>query len=141
VLVAPENGKVMFISSLQENELISSGQSLFYIQPDETPYYAELLLSQRGLGKVKMGQRVILKPEGYPGEEYGHLNGFISYISYMPNRRDSFLAKLNLPMGLKTNYNKDIFFRNNLSASAQVITDDRKLFDRLLGQLNKVWER
>lgn len=141
VLIAPENGKVMFVSSLQENELISSGQSLFYIQPDETNYYAELMLGQKGLGKIKTGQRVFLKPEGYPGEEYGHLKGFISYISYMPNRRDSFLVKVNLPSGLRTNYEKDIFFRNNLSARAEVITDDRKLFDRLLGQLKKITER
>jgi HlyD family secretion protein len=48
---------------------------------------------------------------------------------------------VNLPKGLKTNYDKTIFFRNNLSAQAEIITDNRKLFDRLAGQLKQIWER
>lgn len=141
VLIASENGRLMFVSSLQENQLIGAGQDLFYIQPQETNCYAELMVAQKGIGKVRKGEKVILKADGYPNEEYGHLTGVISYISNMPNRRDSFLVKVNLPQGLKTNYNKEIFFRNNLSAQAEIITDDRKLFDRLLGQLKQVWER
>ena len=141
VLIAPEKGKLIFFSSLQENELIATGQNLFYVQPDQNNYYAELMVAQKGLGKIRTGQRVILKTEGYPNEEYGHLCGMVNYISNMPGRRDSFLLKVNLPLGLKTNYNKEIFFRNNLSAQAEIITDDRKLFDRLLGQLKKIGER
>lgn len=141
VLIAPEDGKLMFVSSLQENELISSGQSLFYVQPGETSYYAEMMVAQKGFGKIKSGEKVILKAEGYPSEEYGSLTGIVTYISNMPSRKDSFLIKVNLPHGLKTNYNKEIFFRNNLSAHAEIITDNRKLFDRLLGQLKKIGAR
>jgi hypothetical protein len=46
-------------------------------------------------------------------------------------------GKLLTAEGLKANYNKEIFFRNNLSAQAEIITDDRKLFDRFLGQLKQ----
>lgn len=136
-----EDGKLMFVSTLEENELIAAGQNLFYIQPHQTNYYAELMVAQKGFGKVRTGQEVILKTEGYPNEEYGHLKGIVSYLSNMPGKRDSFLVKVNLPQGLKTNYNQQIFFRNNLSAKAEIITDDRKLSDRLLGQLKQVWER
>lgn len=141
VLVAPEDGNLMFVSSLQENELIEPGQNLFYVQPGKSSFYAELMVAQKGLGKIKTGQRVILKAEGYPSEEFGHLKGIVNYISNMPGRRDSFLLKVNLPQGLRTTYHKEIYFRNNLSAQAQVITDDRRLFDRILGQLKKISER
>lgn len=141
VLIAPENGKVLFTSSLQENELIATGQSLLYIQPKQTLFYAELMVGQKGLGKIRKGQKVMIKAESYQSEEYGYINGVVNYISNMPNRRDSFLVKVNLPEGLKTNYDKEIFFRNNLSAQADIITDDRKLFDRMMGQLKQVWER
>ena len=57
VLVAPEDGKVLFISTLQENELISVGQGLFYIQPPQTQFYAELMAGQAGLGKIKVGKK------------------------------------------------------------------------------------
>ena len=141
VFVAPEDGKLMFVSSLQENELMAAGQTIFYVQPDQTNYYAEIMTAQKGFGKIKKGQEVILKAEGYPSEEYGYLKGTVSYISNMPSKRDNFLVKVNLLQGLKTNYGKEVFFRNNLSAQAEIITDDRKLFDRLVGQLQKIWER
>ncbi|MBS1620442.1 MAG: HlyD family efflux transporter periplasmic adaptor subunit [Bacteroidetes bacterium] len=141
VLAAPEAGKVLFVSSLQENEMISAGQSLFYVQPQQSQFYAELMAGQKGLGKIKPGQKVMIKLESFPSEEVGYINGEVNYISDLPNRRDSFLIKVNLPKGLQTNYGKQIFFRNDLSARAEIITDNRKLFDRLLGQLKQVWER
>jgi multidrug efflux pump subunit AcrA (membrane-fusion protein) len=141
VLVASEEGKVLFVSSLQENEMISNGQQLFFIQPDATNVYAELMAAQNRFGKIKNGQRVMIKPESFPSNEFGYIIGKISYISNIPNRRDSFLIKADLPKGLKTNYNKDIFFSNDLSARAEIITDNRKLFDRLTGQLKQFFER
>jgi HlyD family secretion protein len=141
VLTAPEAGKILFVSSLQENEMVSAGQGLFYVQPEQSQYYAELMAGQKGLGKIKTGQKVMIKVESYPSEEFGYINGTVNYISDLPNRRDSFLIKVDLPKGLQTNYNRKIFFRNDLSAQAEIVTDNRKLFDRLVGQLKQVWER
>lgn len=141
VFTAPESGSVLFISSLQENEFVSNGQNLFYIQPKQTNFYAELMAGQKGLGKINTGQKVILKVESYPSNEFGYLTGTVSYISNLANRRDSFLVKVDLPKGLETNYNKSLFFRNDMMAQAEIITDNRKLFDRLTGQLKQVWER
>ncbi len=141
VLIASENGKVLFVSSLQENELITAGQGLFYIEPKQTAFYAELMTGQKGFGKIKTGQKVMLKAESYPSTEFGYLVGSINYISNMPNRKDSFLVKVELPQGLQTNYNKTIYFRNNLSAQAEIVTDSRRLFERLMGQLKQIWER
>jgi HlyD family secretion protein len=141
VLVAPEDGKVLFISSLQENELVANGQGLFFVQPNQTKTYAELMTGQKGFGKIKTGQKVMIKVESYPSTEFGYLTGSVKYISNMPQRKDSFLIKVDLPMGMQTNYNKTIFFRNNLTAQAEIITDNRKLFDRLAGQLRQIWDR
>jgi len=93
---------------------------------------------QAGFGKIKNGQRVILRLNGYPSAEFGYIEGKVSYISNLPNEQDSFITKIDLPAGLMTNYKKSIFFRNNLSASAEVITDDRRLIDRLFGQLEQI---
>lgn len=135
VLKASEDGKLMFATTLQENELITTDQILFYIEPGKSTYYAEVQAGQKNFGKLKKGQRVMLKVESYPSAEFGHLIGTVNYISGMPSRGDSFLIKVDLPNGLQTNYKKTIFFRNSLTAHAEMITDDRKLFDRLMGQL------
>jgi hypothetical protein len=141
VVLASEEGKVLFVSSLQENEQITAGQGLFYIEPKQTKFYAELMTGQKGIGKIEIGQKVMLKAESYPSTEFGYLKGRISYIAKMPNRKDSFQLKVDLPEGLQTNYKKTIYFRNNLLAQAEIVTDNRRLFDRLMGQLKQVWER
>jgi hypothetical protein len=64
--------------------------------------------------------------------------GSVSYISEIPNRSDSFLIKADLPGGLKTNYGHTIYFRNGLQARAEIITENRRLFHRLTGQLRKM---
>lgn len=141
VLTASEDGKVIFVSSFRENELITNGQPMFYLQPGHTEFYAELIAGQPGLGKVKDGQRVLIKIESYPATEFGYLHGKISYISGIPNRSDSFLIKVDMPDGMQTNYGRSIFFRNDLKASAEIITDDRRLIQRFLGQLMDIMKR
>lgn len=140
-LTAPETGKVIFATTLQENELVGNGQGLFYIQPEQTTFYAELMAGQQGFGKIKTGQKIMIKVESYPSAEFGYLMGTVSFISNIPNRSDSFLIKAALPKGLETNYGKTIFFRNGLIANSEIVTENRKLFDRLLGQLKQVWDR
>lgn len=141
IIVSPEKGRVEFISFLQENQLLNAGQELFFIQPPETNYYAEMKAGQAGFGKIKNGQKVLLKLDGYPSPEFGYIEGNVAYISNFPNEKDSFIAKVNLPNGLMTNYKRSIYFRNNLSASAEVITDDRRLIDRLFSQVEKIVRR
>jgi HlyD family secretion protein len=138
VITASESGKVLFASTLQENQLLSINQELFYIQPVKSEYYGELMAAQKGLGKIKTGQKVLVKIESYPSEEFGWINGTVDYISSMPNRRDSFIVKVALPKGLKTNFDQDIVFRNSLSGSGEIITRDRRLFERLLGDLSVI---
>lgn len=137
VFNAPEDGKVLFISSLKENEFINNGQGLFYIQPNETIYYSELMAGQQRFGKIKTGQKVMINVESYPRQEYGYLTGVIDYISNIPSRSDSFLIRVVLPKGLQTNYDQRLFFRNDLLAQAEIVTEDRRLFERLMGQLMK----
>ncbi len=141
IVVAPEEGKLLFVSFLLENQLLAAGQELFYIQPMQSSYYGEMLVAQNGLGKVRTGQSIIIKIQSYPSNEFGYLRGMVEYIANMPGKRDSFSIKVNLPQGLKTNYGKTIVFRNNLLAYAEIITDNRRLVDRFWGQLKEVIER
>ncbi len=141
IVTSSEDGKLEFTSFLQENQLLSNGQELFFVQPGGSKYYAEMKAGQTSLGKIKTGQKVLIRLESYPSTEFGHVNGTIAYIASMPNGRDSFLVRVELPAGLTTNYNKEIFFRNNLSATAEIITDERKLIERLFGQLKSITKR
>ncbi len=141
VLLAPAQGRVLLASALRENEWINEGQVLFHIQPRQSSVYVEIMAGQKGLGKVAEGQRVLLKVEGYPSNEYGYLQARVSHIATISNQRDSFLLKAILVKGLQTNYGRPVFFRNGLSAQAEIITRDRRLIDRIMGQLKELMSR
>jgi len=140
-VTAPEDGMLSLASPLQVNEQVSANQELFYVQPTTTQYYVQVMTGQAGLGKISEEQTVRLKADSYPSEEYGYLNGIVRSVAAFPNRRDSFLVQVELLNGLKTTYGKTLFFRNGLSVRAEIMTDNRTLFDRFFEPLKKLWNR
>ncbi|HLP39496.1 HlyD family efflux transporter periplasmic adaptor subunit [Lacibacter sp.] len=142
VITAPQSGQLYYTGFLQENQFVSSGTELFFVQPLSSNYYAELKAGQAGIGKLALDQKVLLYYDGYPSEEFGYLTGKLSYISPLPGRSDSFLVKVELPSGsLITNRGKQIYFRNNLHAKAEVITNNRRLIERFTGKLYEMIKR
>lgn len=141
VVQAPVEGKVLFYSFLKEKQWINNGQTLFYVQPPQNQYYVELMVAQNGLGKIRNNQVVLVSIVGYPRNEFGELKGKISFISNIPSSTDSFLIKVDLPRGLTTSHNKGIFFKNNLMGQAEVITNNRRLGQRLWGNLTDILTR
>jgi hypothetical protein len=135
VITAPEDGKLFFVKGLNENNNVSAGQLLFYLEPMQTGFYAELQGAQHGFGKVKEGQRVIIKVESHPSHEFGYITGAVGRTTGMPDQGDSVTVRLLLPNGLTTNYGDTIPYRKNLQASAEIITDDKRLISRLFSQL------
>ncbi|APU97106.1 hypothetical protein BV902_12720 [Sphingobacterium sp. B29] len=84
VMTSPVGGKLIYGEFLQTNQQVTIGQKLFYINPKSEKYYGEVLLPQIASAKVKKGQKVLIKVNGYPYEEYGYLHGKVNYISDIP---------------------------------------------------------
>lgn len=134
-LSAPESGTVLFATTITVNQVFTSGQTVFFLQPDTSAYYIEMMAGQNGFGKLKKGQSVIIKVNGFPSTEYGFLRGEVNFLSDLPSASDSFLVKAALTNGLVTNYDKSIFFKNNLSGEAEIITNNRRLTERFFSVL------
>lgn len=140
-LIASETGTLQFASYFQENSWIKSGQELFYIIPTQPSYYAEMIASQLNFGKLKQGQQVNIALNSYQRNEFGVLQGTIINIPKVPYKDTSFLIKVKLNNGLQTNYQKTIHFSNSLTGSADIITTEATLADRLLYQWRGVFAR
>ena len=65
LLKAPVAGTVSFTGFFQENQEMKAGQPLFYVQPENSSYFAEMVIPQFNFGKVKQGQEVLLKFQAY----------------------------------------------------------------------------
>lgn len=134
LLIAPISGKIAFTGFLQENQLLKINQTVCFINPENSNYYAELYIPQSNFGKTKAGQTVLLKLSSYPFQEFGALKGRLEFISKIPTD-SGYLAKVVLPNGLITTYGKLVQYYEGLTASGEIITSDLKLSDRLLNQL------
>ena len=134
LLIAPIDGKISFSTFLQENQQLRQGQVICFINPGNSNYYVETLIPQYNFGKIKTGQEVLLKFQAYPYQEFGRVKGKIEFISNAPSD-SGYLAKVILPEGLITNYKKVIQYRTGLSMQADIITDKRRLLERLFSNL------
>ncbi|MEY4539444.1 MAG: hypothetical protein RLZZ306_1201 [Bacteroidota bacterium] len=138
ILKSPSAGNVLFQTNIQENQVVSANQEVFFIgnQKNNLPV-GQILIGQDNFGKIKVGQKVIIKFNSYPSEEFGTINGIVEYISQIPEKDNNYLIKVKLPNGLNSTYHKKLVFRNGMLATADIITEDKSLADKILYQFKK----
>jgi len=99
-----------------------------------------LTIPQDNAGKIKVGQRVLIKFQSYPFEEYGMVEGVVSSIPQLSTQDNkSFFALVKLPNGLKTNHNRLLTYSYGMTANAEIITEDLRLIERIFYTIRKVF--
>jgi HlyD family secretion protein len=131
VLVAPVSGRVYFAGIVQSNQTVATNQEICYVAPPHTSYLGQLYIPQRSAGKVQVGQTVIIKFAGFPYQEFGIVQGKIIAIADISFRDSVYLARVSLPNGLKTTYGRSLVYKNGMTASAEVMTSDTRLLEKL----------
>lgn len=140
VLSAPVSGRVVFIVPLQTDQYLQEGKTVGYIDPPNSHYYAQVNLGQANLGKVSVGERVQLRIDAYPYQEFGYLEGRLAYISKVPSD-SGFLANIELTRGLATQYGNLIQYKSGLKGTAMIVTKDQRLGARILYSIIKTTSR
>jgi len=142
VLKAEIEGKVTFLDVWAKNQWVQAGQHVFSIIPKaSTDYVAKLKIPAFNTGKLKVGQTVHLKLINYPENEFGILSGTVSKISLTPNAENQYLLDVEVEAPLITSYKKQIPFTQEMQATADIITEDLRLIQRLFYQFNKLIDR
>lgn len=138
-LTAPINGKLSYLQTINKNQYIESGKELFAIIPSDQSYIAQLKIPKSGYGKVKAGQKVMLKIDNFPAHEYGQLVGKVESVSLIANE-ENYLVKVELTNGLLTTYNKELNYTPEMSGTAEIITEDLRITDRIFNQFRKIFD-
>ncbi len=133
-------GKVNFLGTLQENQIVKSGQELLYILPEGSGFYGEMMVGQYNFGKIKKGQEVIVKFPSYPFQEFGTVKGQISFISDVA-KDSTYLVKVHFPEGLLTSSKKTLPFKNGMTASGEIVTENLKLMEKFFYDIRKSLNR
>ena len=137
-LVAPSDGRVQLLVQEAPNQYLSSGDVFARIVPNEgETWVGRALLPLQRSGKVKAGQRVIVRFTNFPDQEFGIVNGCLSSVSLVPTE-DNYMVELAFPDGLTTNYGKLLPVSHEMKATAEIVTDDLRLIERFFQPLKKI---
>lgn len=138
LFISPISGRLQYLKFLADNKFILQGEEIFAIVPQEDEIFGEVTLPASGAGKVTIGQEVIIKLDNYPYYEYGSIKGLVKNISLVSNvqensldRKESYLLTVTIPDGLITNYGYKLDFKYEIKGTADVVTRDRRLIQRM----------
>ncbi|MDN5285034.1 MAG: HlyD family efflux transporter periplasmic adaptor subunit [Mucilaginibacter sp.] len=138
VLTASQPGKVSLAGNIQKNQVLQSGQDVFYINPGSDNFFGEMAIPQINMGKVKTKQVVLIKLKSYPFEEYGMIRGQINTIDDVPYRDSIFLSKVDFIQKKGTDFKKEIHLKQGMLADAEIITENATLLQRITRNLFKL---
>ena len=141
-LKAPIDGKITFSKYWVENQNVSIGEEVFTIVPDSAyTVIGKALLPVARSGKVKPGQKVNIRLDNFPDNEYGILRGKVENISLVPSQTNQVLnytVEISLQNGLITTYRKKLPFLPNMQGQADIITEDISLLERFILPIKKI---
>ena len=140
LLTAQAKGQLAYLGFYEPNMFTEANKAMFSVLPDSGRITARALLPITGSGKVKTGQRVNIKLESFPFQQFGMLEGQVATISALPADK-KYLVLLNLPDPLITNQKVNIEFKQELEGTTEIVTEDLRLLHRFLFHLKSLLER
>ena len=141
-LKSSEKGIVTFLQVWTENQSITVGDNVFSIIPDiRNGFIGKVKAPALNSGKIKIGQKVNIRLANFPDREFGVLKGTIQNIALVPDKDGNLLIDVALPNGLQTSYKKQIIFQQEMKGSAEIVTQDLRLIERILYQFKSIFEQ
>ncbi len=139
LLVSPIKGIVTQMGVWSKNQNINVGETVFTVIPSiqDTPK-GKALLPVQGAGKVKRGQRVNVRLNNFPDQEFGYLIGQVESISSVPTADGVYVVEVNFPNGMQTNYGQTLPITQQMQGVADIITEDLRLIERFFMPVKKL---
>lgn len=139
VLSAPMEGKVVF-NGLVLQQFVRNGESVMTVVPQsKDKIVGRVLLPVEKSGKVSVGQRVVMKLDNYPYQEYGTLEGKVASKSSVPKNREYLIIVEQLAVtrngNMRSSTRKEIPFEQQLLGTADIITEDKGFLARVVEQV------
>jgi len=131
---SPVAGKISFFKFWKAHQFVSNGEAVLMIVPPVQHYVAKATLPVFGAGKVKKGQKVLIKLSAYPFREFGMLRGNISNVSAVA-LDTAYAMDIQLANGLLTTARRQIPSQPQLPGIAEVLTNDMSILERLFYSL------
>ncbi len=138
VLRAPTDGIVAFYEFWSDQQYVASGKEVFIIVPEKSPLLGRIPVTQGGVGKVKVGQKVRIRFNEYPYKQFGSVTGRVQSVSLVP-RQGANLVSVELESPLVTSYGKLLPPKQEMTGEAGIVTEDIRLIGRIFYEFRKAF--
>lgn len=139
VIASPIDGNITYTKIWSANQNVNIGEVVATIIPSlQTDIIGKLVVPTAGAGKVKKGQRVNIKLDNFPYMEYGMIRSRVENISQVPVMTEDgafYIAEAEISDSLISNYGLALDFSQEMTGTAEIITEDIRLLQRLFNPL------
>ena len=138
---SPINGRLSYFEIWGEYQNIEVGEPIFSVIPDnQQELIGKCIIPIRNAGKLKKGQKVNLKLDNYPYQEWGVVRAKVGSVSQVPKGGNDpgYIVYLNMK-DLKTSYGKELEFHQELNGTAEILLQEVTLMERIFFQFHNIW--
>ncbi|MEM8527239.1 MAG: HlyD family efflux transporter periplasmic adaptor subunit [Bacteroidota bacterium] len=138
---APIEGQISMTKIWSPQQFVQANAEIFTILPraGAGEIIGKAMMPATGIGKVRTGMTANINLDAYPQQEYGILKAQIQNIALLPESQAegqlSYLIELELINGLMTTYDKSLQLQQEMSGTAEIITEDKRILERVLEQI------
>ncbi|NEU81649.1 HlyD family efflux transporter periplasmic adaptor subunit [Nostoc sp. UIC 10630] len=145
IVRSPVDGTVFELPIHKPGSVVEPGQMLAQIAPNNTPLILKAQMPSQQSGFLKVGMPVKIKFDAYPFQDYGVVQGRVSWIS--PNSKvqttnqgniETYELEISLLQPYIQTANKRIPLTPGQTASAEVVIRQRRIVDFILDPFKKL---
>lgn len=143
-VVSNSTGKIEWQNRINQHGSIEHKQTLAYIIPTILgDKKMRCNLTSSNIGKVEVGQKVIIKVDAYPYKEFGQVESTVSKLARIPSiDKDGvpsmYLATIKIPSIMVTNSGKHIPYEPESAATINIITEEKNLLNRVFNEFTSL---
>lgn len=139
--ISPVFGEISLVNYWSDKQYVKNGDLIASILPKKNnDIIGRMNVASTNLGKIKVGQVVNVRLNGYPFLEYGTIKGIVRNISSISDN-NGYVVEVIFPKGLYTSYNKRINLIQRMEGVGQIITDDRRLIEVFVNPIKELLYR
>ncbi|MEH1951338.1 MAG: HlyD family efflux transporter periplasmic adaptor subunit [Nostoc sp.] len=145
VVRSPINGVIFELPTTKPGAVVQVGQRIAQIAPTKTDFVLRASMPNQDSGFLKLGMPVKVKFDAYPFQEYGIVQGKVTWIS--PDSKvsqtpqgniETYELEITLDQQYVQNGNKRIPLGAGQTANAEVIIRQRRVIDFVLDPFKKL---
>ena len=135
LLVASIDG-VVILDDVQERQYVQAGDRVAVVIPASlSSLIGKTELDLDESGQVAEGQRVIIDFYSFPAQQYGAVEGIVTFKSKIPTQQDKLPIEVRFPNGLITSKGHSLEVGQDMAGDMSIIIREKRLISWLLDRL------